>query len=204
MFCKVCCGCPNQQLIYWSIFFVPFSVGDIAGTCGDPGIPSHSSREQTDFRIRSKVFFACTEGYELIGSSERMCFPNGTWSGTQPFCKRMTMLLTDPSLCPPSIHSLLSPGRVIAMEVTFFFFHPCYFLSAAVQCGNPGTPSNGKVFRLDGTMFFHSVIYSCVDGYLLTGTTTRQCQANGTWSGVQPNCTSKLPAGTWLYLKIHV
>ncbi|XP_037548906.1 CUB and sushi domain-containing protein 3 [Nematolebias whitei] len=125
---------------------MPFCSGDIAGTCGDPGIPSHSSREQTDFRIRSKVFFACTEGFELIGSSERMCFPNGTWSGTQPFCK-------------------------------------------PVQCGNPGTPSNGRVFRLDGTTFFHSVIYSCMDGYLLTGTTTRQCQANGTWSGVQPNCS---------------
>uniref|UniRef100_A0A3Q3J783 CUB and Sushi multiple domains 3a n=1 Tax=Monopterus albus TaxID=43700 RepID=A0A3Q3J783_MONAL len=125
---------------------MPFCSGDTAGSCGDPGIPSHGSREQTDFKIRSKVYFSCSEGYDLIGSSERMCFPNGTWSGTQPFCK-------------------------------------------AVQCGNPGTPSNGRVFRLDGTTFSHSVIYSCMDGYLLTGTTTRQCQANGTWSGVQPNCT---------------
>uniref|UniRef100_A0A669DZQ6 CUB and Sushi multiple domains 3 n=1 Tax=Oreochromis niloticus TaxID=8128 RepID=A0A669DZQ6_ORENI len=125
---------------------MPFCSGDTTGSCGDPGIPSHGSREQTDFRIRSKVYFSCSEGYELIGSSERMCFPNGTWSGTQPFCK-------------------------------------------PVQCGNPGTPSNGKVFRLDGTTFSHSVIYSCMDGYLLTGPTTRQCQANGTWSGTQPNCT---------------
>ncbi|KAG7501128.1 hypothetical protein JOB18_040546 [Solea senegalensis] len=125
---------------------MPFCSGDTAGSCGDPGIPSHGSREQTDFKIRSKVYFGCSEGYDLIGSSERMCFPNGTWSGTQPFCK-------------------------------------------PVQCGNPGTPSNGRVFRLDGTTFSHSVIYSCMDGYLLTGATTRQCQANGTWSAVQPNCT---------------
>uniref|UniRef100_H2LDN6 CUB and Sushi multiple domains 3 n=1 Tax=Oryzias latipes TaxID=8090 RepID=H2LDN6_ORYLA len=129
----------------WS-FPMPFCSGDIAGSCGDPGIPAQGSREQTDFKIRSKVHFTCSEGYELIGSSERMCFPNGTWSGTQPFCK-------------------------------------------PVQCGNPGTPSNGRVFRLDGTTFSHSVIYSCMDGYILTGPTTRLCQANGTWSGAQPNCT---------------
>ncbi|XP_029701072.1 CUB and sushi domain-containing protein 3 isoform X7 [Takifugu rubripes] len=125
---------------------MPFCSGDTAGSCGDPGIPSHGSREQTDFKIRSKVYFSCSEGFDLIGSSERMCFPNGTWSGTQPFCK-------------------------------------------PVQCGNPGTPSNGRVFRLDGTTFSHSVVYSCMDGYLLNGATTRQCLANGTWSGAQPNCT---------------
>uniref|UniRef100_A0A6Q2X490 CUB and Sushi multiple domains 3a n=1 Tax=Esox lucius TaxID=8010 RepID=A0A6Q2X490_ESOLU len=125
---------------------MPFCSGDSQGTCGDPGTPSQGSREESDFRIRSKVKFSCSEGYELIGSAERMCFPNGTWSGTQPFCK-------------------------------------------PVQCGNPGTPSNGRVYRLDGTTYSHSVTYSCMDGYLLIGSTTRQCLANATWSGTAPNCT---------------
>ncbi|XP_064839021.1 CUB and sushi domain-containing protein 3-like isoform X1 [Oncorhynchus masou masou] len=130
---------------HWSVP-MPFCSGDSQGTCGDPGTPSQGSREESNFRIRSKVQFRCSEGYELIGSAERMCFPNGTWSGTQPFCK-------------------------------------------PVQCGNPGTPSNGRVSRLDGTTYSHSVTYSCMDGYLLTGSTTRQCLANATWSGTAPNCT---------------
>ncbi|CAB1320461.1 unnamed protein product, partial [Coregonus sp. 'balchen'] len=126
--------------------------GDSQGTCGDPGTPSQGSREESNFRIRSKVQFSCSEGYELIGSAERMCFPNATWSGTQPFCK-------------------------------------------PVQCGNPGSPSNGRVSRLDGTTYSHSVTYSCMDGYLLTGSTTRQCLANATWSGTAPNCTKDFDIG---------
>lgn len=65
-----------------------FCTGDSSGTCGDPGVPSHGSREESDFRIRSKVHFSCSTGFVLFGSSERMCLPNGTWSGTQPSCKR--------------------------------------------------------------------------------------------------------------------
>lgn len=106
-----------QKLFSWFVDHrsVPPFVGDTTGSCGDPGIPSQGSREQTDFRIRSKVHFSCSEGYELIGSSERMCFPNGTWSGTQPFCKRRKTHLPYLSLLQPStltviqlqMHSLL-------------------------------------------------------------------------------------------------
>ncbi|MGH0134865.1 UNVERIFIED_CONTAM: hypothetical protein FKN15_024621 [Acipenser sinensis] len=125
---------------------MPHCSGDVSGTCGDPGIPAHGNREDSGFKIRSKVHFTCDTGYLLYGSTERMCFPNGTWSGRQPACH-------------------------------------------AVQCGNPGTPANGRVFRIDGTTFSHSVSYSCMEGYLLSGSSVRQCTANGTWSGSLPNCT---------------
>ncbi|KAB0365770.1 hypothetical protein FD754_009926 [Muntiacus muntjak] len=124
----------------------PHCSGDATGTCGDPGTPGHGSRQESDFRTKSSVRFACDTGYILHGSEERTCLSNGSWTGRQPECK-------------------------------------------AVQCGNPGTTANGKVFRIDGTTFSSSVIYSCVEGYILSGPSVRQCTANGTWSGTLPNCT---------------
>uniref|UniRef100_A0A8D0VCL2 CUB and Sushi multiple domains 3 n=1 Tax=Sus scrofa TaxID=9823 RepID=A0A8D0VCL2_PIG len=126
----------------------PHCSGDATGTCGDPGTPGHGSRQESDFRTKSSVRFACDTGYILHGSEERTCLANGSWTGRQPECK-------------------------------------------AIQCGNPGTTANGKVFRIDGTTFSSSVIYSCIEGYILSGPSVRQCTANGTWSGTLPNCTTK-------------
>ncbi|XP_035382269.1 CUB and sushi domain-containing protein 3 [Electrophorus electricus] len=125
---------------------LPHCSGEMAGECGDPGTPAHATREEGTFQLRPKVRFTCAPGHTLYGSAERICFPNGTWSGRQPTCK-------------------------------------------PVQCGNPGGPANGRVSRLDGTAFSHSVSYSCADGYRLAGSPSRVCLANGTWSGTEPNCT---------------
>ncbi|GCB64392.1 hypothetical protein scyTo_0000274 [Scyliorhinus torazame] len=125
---------------------MPHCSGDTVGMCGDPGSPAHGLREKNEFWIKGIVRFSCLMGYILHGSIDRICLPNGTWSGRQPECK-------------------------------------------AINCGNPGTPANGKVFRIDGTSYSNSVTYSCLEGYLLSGSATRQCTVNGTWSGNVPNCT---------------
>lgn len=61
--------------------------GDATGTCGDPGTPGHGSRQESDFRTKSTVRFACDTGYILHGSEERTCLANGSWTGRQPECK---------------------------------------------------------------------------------------------------------------------
>ncbi|KAI4556866.1 hypothetical protein MJG53_018820 [Ovis ammon polii x Ovis aries] len=59
----------------------------------------------------------------------------------------------------------------------------------AVSCGNPGTPTHGKIISSDGVVFSSSVVYACWDGYRTSGLTTRHCTANGTWTGTAPDCT---------------
>lgn len=78
----------SPSCFHCSMSVLSLIAGDSTGTCGDPGTPAHASREAGNFKVRSKVRFTCAVGHTLYGSAERICFPNGTWSGKQPFCKR--------------------------------------------------------------------------------------------------------------------
>uniref|UniRef100_A0A8C9X3Z4 CUB and Sushi multiple domains 3 n=1 Tax=Sander lucioperca TaxID=283035 RepID=A0A8C9X3Z4_SANLU len=181
---------------------MPFCSGDTAGSCGDPGIPSHGLREQTDFRIRSKVHFSCSEGYDLIGSSERMCFPNGTWSGTQPFCKPVTcpappvisngVLQGSDFEWGSSVSYSCSPGYELSFPAVLTCVANGTWSGMLPQClpkfcGDPGTPVRG--FREGRSFIYQSeVTFSCAPPLILVGTATRLCESDGTWSGTQPRC----------------
>lgn len=54
-------------------------------------------------------------------------------------------------------------------------------------CGDPGTPVEG---RLSGKSFTYKseVSFQCRPHFVLVGSPRRTCQADGTWSGVQPTC----------------
>lgn len=51
-------------------------------------MPPHGARlGGEEFKTKSLLRFSCEAGYSLIGSAERTCQNNGTWSGTQPVCQ---------------------------------------------------------------------------------------------------------------------
>ena len=60
-----------------------------AVNCGDPGTPSHGSREPDPVltELSHVVRYSCDEGYELLGSLGRTCQVNGEWSGELPTCQ---------------------------------------------------------------------------------------------------------------------
>ena len=63
-------------------------------------------------------------------------------------------------------------------------------LFPAVDCGNPGTPSNGR--RTGSSTTYNSVVtYTCNTGYTRQGSNRRTCQSNGQWSGSLPRCNRK-------------
>ena len=62
---------------------------------------------------------------------------------------------------------------------------------AVVDCGDLPDPANGQVSHPQ-TNFSSNATYSCNLGYILIGNSVRTCQSNGTWSGNEPVCESKL------------
>uniref|UniRef100_A0A3B4YUQ9 CUB and Sushi multiple domains 1 n=1 Tax=Seriola lalandi dorsalis TaxID=1841481 RepID=A0A3B4YUQ9_SERLL len=181
----------------------PYCTGVSPGVCGDPGIPPHGARlGGQEFKTKSLLRFSCEAGYSLTGSAERTCLHNGTWSGTQPVCQVIQ--------CgsPPQVHH----GKVEGTDhswgssVSYSCFHGYQLSTPAVLtcegngtwtgdvpqclpvlCGDPGSPGGG--FR-EGNIFSYrsEVRFYCHAPYLLVGSASRVCEADGIWSGQQPAC----------------
>ena len=60
-----------------------------------------------------------------------------------------------------------------------------------VDCGSVMVSSPLQVSQTN-TTFNSTITYSCQLGYNLVGTPERTCQANGSYTGVEPSCMSEL------------
>ena len=68
----------------------------------------------------------------------------------------------------------------------------CHSCPVEVSCGQPVSPSNGRVDTSAGTSFGDVARYSCDEGYMLIGLNETTCQADGQWNGSVPTCESEL------------
>ncbi|KAM4694506.1 CUB and sushi domain-containing protein 1 [Discoglossus pictus] len=116
--------------------------------CGDPGTPAEGRLSGKSFTYKSEVSFQCRSPFILVGSSRRICQPDGSWNGIQPTC------------IDPAHNTCRDPGT------------PHY-----------GTQNSSKGYEIGSTVFFR-----CRKSYHIQGSTTRNCLANLTWSGIQPEC----------------
>ena len=67
--------------------------------------------------------------------------------------------------------------------------HPV--IITAVECGDPGKPTNGKQIVKKGYVYGGSVKFVCDKNYTLVGTDVIYCQANRSWSSFVPRCLGK-------------
>lgn len=60
-------------------------------------------------------------------------------------------------------------------------------MSISVVCPSLSEPPSGNVsMETDGQT--STVTYTCADNYEIVGDATRECQTDGTWTGVNTTC----------------
>ncbi|XP_065900392.1 uncharacterized protein [Dysidea avara] len=158
--------------------------------------------------------FTCNTGYEITGSDNRTCQSDGSWSGTKAMCRRVPC----PSLADPNNGTTtcsLGDGGVPSYEDTCSFTcNTGYELTGSdtracqsdgswsgdetictdIQCNNLTTPSNGEISSCSsgsiGVGFERDACnFTCNTGYELTGSDSRTCQSDGSWSGDEIMCS---------------
>ena len=72
-----------------------------------------------------------------------------------------------------------------------------------MSCGRLSGPTNGDV-SFTSTSVNSKATYSCNNGFLLVGQTTRVCQSNGEWSGIAPACKSKTEHMYQVFRKMYM
>ena len=83
---------------------------------------------------------------------------------------------------------------IVQLYLHFFLFSVLYLI-AVVTCPELTSPSNGTTLGCpgNGAMYYDTVCqFSCNDGYIGSGSQSRRCQQNGTWSGEDFTCQSML------------
>lgn len=86
----------------------------------------------------------------------------------------------------------LATGQALSIDILLDYgqFYKCKLSVAVFDCGGLSDPVNGAV-SAPITTFDATATYSCDIGHDPVGDTTRQCMADGTWSGAAPTCPSK-------------
>ncbi|XP_013375174.1 PREDICTED: CUB and sushi domain-containing protein 2 isoform X4 [Chinchilla lanigera] len=178
--------------------------------CTDPGHQENSIRQvhasgPHRFSFGTSVSYQCNHGFYLLGTPVLSCQGDGTWDRPRPQC--LLVSCGHPG-SPP--HSQMSGdsytvGAVVRYSCTgkrtlvgnatrmcgldghwTGSLPHCSGTSSGV-CGDPGIPAHG--IRLGDSFVPGSLMrFSCEAGHVLRGSSERTCQANGSWSGTQPEC----------------
>ncbi|XP_078348081.1 sushi, von Willebrand factor type A, EGF and pentraxin domain-containing protein 1-like isoform X8 [Oculina patagonica] len=182
--------------------------------CPPPVAPVNGFVFGDNHQHHSSVQFFCKKGFTLRGSASSQCF-DGKWDSSTPHCEAPS----NPKSCRRPSPPLNAHFRLASQAPREWFsnnervYYQCdagYFQSGfsiqrcvkgqwspakplfkciARTCGHPGIPVHGSI---DSYVFTYNstVEYSCEKGYTLVGSKLRTCQANQTWSGTEPQCTT--------------
>ncbi len=170
--------------------------------------PSNGSVSVPSTTVGSLATYTCSSGYQPpTPSKERTCQSDGTWSGVVPTC-----IPVDCGPPPAVTNASVSRAATTYGSSAAYACDAGYALSGTssltcqadatwsrpgptctiVDCGSPPKIPNGSVSAAR-TTYLATATYTCDVGNVFSGaTTTRACQADGTWSTPVPACTVQM------------
>jgi hypothetical protein len=170
--------------------------------CGALMAPTSGTVSAPTTTYGSMATYGCNTGYAASGSVTRTCQGDGTWSSTAPTCAiRNCGVLAGPTngtvsaptttygstatySCNMGYNVAGTATRACQADGTWGGTAPT---CAPKDCGTLMAPANGSV-SAPTTTYGSVATYSCAIGYGASGSSTRTCQADGTWSGTMPSC----------------
>ncbi|XP_064394225.1 uncharacterized protein LOC135341566 isoform X3 [Halichondria panicea] len=208
-------SCSNGFLLVGRTARVCQSTGEWSGKapvckivdCGRLSDPTNGDVSFRTTTFNSRAAYSCNNGFLLVGQTTRVCQSNGEWSGKAPVCKIVGCdRLSDPtngdvSFTSTTVNSKATyscnNGFILVGQTTRICQSTGEWSGKApvckiVDCGRLFDPRNGDV-SFKTTTFNSRAAYSCNNGFLLVGQTTRVCQRNGEWSGKAPVCKNQCP-----------
>ncbi|XP_015755045.1 PREDICTED: sushi, von Willebrand factor type A, EGF and pentraxin domain-containing protein 1-like isoform X7 [Acropora digitifera] len=177
-----------------------------AKDCGPLDVPVNGTKSGNETTYPNEVIFSCDDGFNLRGSTKRMCTAEGIWSGVKTFCDAK-----DCGLLKVPLNGSLVGSNVTTFpnSLTFTCDEGFYLKGSPVRkcqanavwsgsetvcqakdCGPIGTPVNGTKLGSD-TTFPNEITFYCDDGFNLRGSGKRICTTAGEWSGVDTICEAK-------------
>ena len=187
-------------------------------TCGEvPAAPANATLVSvSSTQFGGEVVYACISGYGTAGSSlvdgrvTRVCGASGTWEPATGAC---TPVDCGSAPAASANATLVSVDRTTLGSAAAYACNEGYRVSASasgryevvceasglwsasdtcdpVSCGGLTPPANGNVSTPGGVEYTDVATYSCNSGYVLTsGSSSRLCDASGSWSGSAAGCT---------------
>ncbi|XP_067329772.1 CUB and sushi domain-containing protein 2 isoform X5 [Anolis sagrei] len=179
--------------------------------CTDPGHLDNSVRQVQPsgphrYSYGTTVSYLCNHGYYLLGTHVLTCQGDGTWDRPLPVCHLVSCghpgspphaqisgdVYTVGSVvrysCLQGRNLIGNSTRMCQLDGRWSGSLPHCSGSNQGLCGDPGIPSHGIRHGGDELGVESTISFSCEPGYMLRGSLQRACQANGTWSGTQPEC----------------
>lgn len=127
------------------------------------------------------VRYKCYPPFTLIGSHQRVCQRDATWSGAVPICVKGA---------PPTAHSasLFIHGAFLSVILTLCKYNQAGQTSGS-RCPPPPKLQNGYHKPSPATAGgVETIEYFCNRPYILGGSQRLTCSSHGSWSGGQPKC----------------